>query len=308
MIESYDFSQETIITLILKNLISRSSVEKVTNDLLSLMNKEEDEIITNNTLKLTNYDILSIVYKLIGSNNLLKLLLSEISKTKPHEINPKTEIKKEENPLESKFDNIIKEKEDSSVKDVNEYSFYINGIMPTKVERNISSDNIIVEIPRDLNQNTDEMQIDENETSSDKIENIKSEIKSSKYNNNIRTKDSEIDKRPLKSEAKITHAIKDNKKNTDKLSYHYSLNQGNFYKFRCVKINKKENLAYFSCDDSLCKCSAEYNLKNKIFILKNSHTFSHDEHYYIKYMDNKDLLILNYMKHYNMFDVQMKKC
>jgi hypothetical protein len=308
MIESYDFSQETIITLILKNLISRSSVEKVTNDLLSLMNKEEDEIITNNTLKLTNYDILSIVYKLIGSNNLLKLLLSEISKSKPNEINPKTEIKKEETHLESKFDNKIKENEDSSVKDDNEFSFYNNRMMPTKVERNISSDNIIVEIPTDLNQNNDEMQIDENESSSNKIENIKSEIKSSKYNNNIRTKDSEIDKRPLKSEIKVTHAIKDNKKDKDKLSYHYSLNQGNLYKFRCVKINKKENVAYFSCDDSLCKCRAEYNLKNKIFILKNGHTFSHDEHEYIKYMENKDLLILNHMKHYNMFDVQMKKC
>ena len=65
MIDSYDFSQDTIITLILKNLISRSSVEKVTKELISLMKKEEDEITTNNTLQLTNYDLLSIVYKLI---------------------------------------------------------------------------------------------------------------------------------------------------------------------------------------------------------------------------------------------------
>lgn len=308
MIDSYDFSQDTIITLILKNLISRTSVEKVTNDLMSLMNKEEDEITTNNTLQLTNYDILSIVYKLIGSDKLLKILLSEIPNKNSQEIKQETEIKKEEALLEPKFVDLEKEKEKLNVKEENEYSFYLNGTIPTKIEKKISSDNIIIEIPTDINQNKNEMEIDENETSSNEIENIRSEVKLPKYKNNIGAKNSEIDKRPLKSEVKIAHSVKEHKKDKDKqLSNHYTLNQGKLYKFRYSGINKKKNVAYFSCYDLLCQCFAEYNLKNKIFTLKIGHTLNHDEHNYIKEIDDLDLSVLNHMKDHNLIDIQIKK-
>ena len=151
MIDSYDFSQDTIITLILKNLISRSSVEKVTKELISLMKKKEDEITTNNTLQLTNYDLLSIVYKLIGSDKILKILLSEVSKKSPEEINQEIEIKKDEALLQQKFVDTKKDKEELNINEENEYSFYLNGTMPVNVEKNNKSDNIIIEIPSDLN-------------------------------------------------------------------------------------------------------------------------------------------------------------
>ena len=308
MIDSYDFSQDTIITLILENLISRSSVEKVTNDLMSLMKKEEDEITTNNTLQLTNYDLLSIVYKLIGSDKILKILLSKISKKYTYEIKPETEIKNEETLLEPKFEEIKVEKEEELFDEENNYSFYLNGTVPAKVEKNISSDNIIIEIPSDLNQNNNEMEIEENETESNEIENIRSEVKLPKYKNNIKPKNSEINKRPLKSEVKISHLSKNNKKNKDtQLSNHYTLNQGKLYKFKYYGTNKKKNVAYFSCYDPLCRCYAEYNLKDKIFTLKIGHTLEHDEHNYIKEMDTMDLSVLNHMKNQNMVDIQMKK-
>ena len=303
MIDSYDFSQDTIITLILKNLISRSSVEKVTKELISLMKKEEDEITTNNTLQLTNYDLLSIVYKLIGSDKILKILLSEVPKKSPEEINQKIEIKKDEAILQQKFVDTKKDKEELNINEENEYSFYLNGTMPVNVEKNNSSDNIIIEIPSDLNQNNNEMEIDENETSSNEIENIRSEVKLPKYKKN------KIDKRPLKSETKISHLNKDNKKDKETLlSNHYTLNQGKLYKFKCSYINKKKNVAYFSCYDSDCGCYAEYNLINKIFTVKIGHTFENDKHNYIKEMDKMDLSVLKYMKNYNMVDIQMKKC
>ena len=261
MIDSYDFSQDTIITLILKNLISRSSVEKVTKELISLMKKEEDEITTNNTLQLTNYDLLSIVYKLIGSDKILKILLSEVSKKSPEEINQEIEIKKDEALLQQKFVDTKKDKEELNINEENEYSFYLNGTMPVNVEKNNSSDNIIIEIPSDLNQNNNEMEIDENETSSNEIENIRSEVKLPKYKKN------KIDKRPLKSETKISHLNKNNKKDKETLlSNHYTLNQGKLYKFKCSYINKKKNVAYFSCYDLLCQCYAEYNLILLLFL------------------------------------------
>ena len=309
MIDSYDFSQDTIITLILKNLISRSSVEKVTKELISLMKKEEDEITTNNTLQLTNYDLLSIVYKLVGSDKILKILLSQTSIKYPQEINPETEIKKEETILEPKFEKIKKEKEELDIKGENEYSFYLNGTVPAKVEKNISSDNIIIEIPTELEQNNNEMEIEENETSSNEIENIKSEVKLPKYKNNIRAKNSEINKRSLKSETKVFYPNKINKKDKDaQLSNHYILNQGKLYKFKYYRTNTEKNVAYFSCYDPLCRCYAEYNLKNQIFTVKINHTLDHDEHNYIKEMDETDLCVLNHMKNKNMVDIQLKKC
>ena len=267
------------------------------------MKKEEDEITTNNTLQLTNYDLLSIVYKLIGSDKILKILLSEVPKKSPEEINQKIEIKKDEAILQQKFVDTKKDKEELNINEENEYSFYLNGTMPVNVEKNNSSDNIIIEIPSDLNQNNNEMEIDENETSSNEIENIRSEVKLPKYKKN------KIDKRPLKSETKISHLNKDNKKDKETLlSNHYTLNQGKLYKFKCSYINKKKNVAYFSCYDSDCGCYAEYNLINKIFTVKIGHTFENDKHNYIKEMDKMDLSVLKYMKNYNMVDIQIKKC
>ena len=93
--------------------------------------------------------------------------------------------------------------------------------------------------------------------------NIKSEVKCIR-NNNITKK--EFDKtniqinKGLKSETKIypssRHNIKEKKSN---LSYHYTLNQGNLYKYRFIKYIK-DNVALFSCDDVNCECFAEYEL------------------------------------------------
>ena len=78
--EPNDFSQEAIISLILKNLTKNSSFERVMNDLFQLTKNEEDKILRINPYQMTNLDILKILSKSIGINNLFKIILSENSK------------------------------------------------------------------------------------------------------------------------------------------------------------------------------------------------------------------------------------
>ena len=146
--EPNDFSQEAIISLILKNLTKNSSFERVMNDLFQLTKDEEDKILRINPYQMTNLDILKILSKSIGINNLFKIILSENSKMNSQKIKKEIpEIKEEKIDDEPKNLDIKKEKENDNVIKNDDYSFYKNGTTPEKFEANFIQDNIVVEIP-----------------------------------------------------------------------------------------------------------------------------------------------------------------
>ena len=185
--EPNDFSQEAIISLILKNLTKNSSFERVMNDLFQLTKDEEDKILRINPYQMTNLDILKILSKSIGINNLFKIILSENSKMNSAKIKKEIpEIKEEKIDDEPKNLDIKKEKENDIVIKNDDYSFYKNGTTPEKFEANFIQDNIVVEIPINfVNEDENKMEVEEGETSLEENKNnlgIKSEVKNSNKN------------------------------------------------------------------------------------------------------------------------------
>jgi hypothetical protein len=139
----------------------------------------------------------------------------------------------------------------------------------------------------------------------------KSEIKLSKGKNKL-SKDIENGKiepkERIKSESKIFNPMK--KFQLEKLydiSFHYYLHNECLFKFKLDSINKKDNIAQFSCDDPNCMATAEYHLINKIFTIKCSHSIPSHDHSYIKNLGDKELAVLDFMKKNNITDLQLKK-
>ena len=139
----------------------------------------------------------------------------------------------------------------------------------------------------------------------------KSEIKSTKPNINLYKKmgnGNEKEKKGIKSESKIFTSMKKSRKEKEKLNdiiYHYFMNYESLYKYKLVENNEKGNIGKFSCDDKNCISMAEYDLINKIFIIKIWHSIPHNEHSYIKDFKGIDPYIYNYMKKFNMYDLDI---
>jgi len=314
MYKQVDFSQDTVLTIMLQSLISRSSLKSLMYDVEKLLNKKEEEIEIRNKLPLSNYDILCILYKIVGPDKLLKCLFRVNSKDKKDQ----KQSKQKDNKKEIKFipipNNSNTKKENDNIDNI-EIDKNKNATHSALSEENIKKydDDFVIEIPNDDDsKNTENLiNIGENESStSNENYNTKSEIKCVRNKNVI---NKEFDKKSidinkgLKSETKIYHSSKHIvKEKNNNLSYHYTLNQGNLYKYRFIKYIK-ENIALFSCDDDNCECLAEYELKNQVFIIRTGHSILHDEHDYIKDITKQDLYIFNHMNNNNIGDVQLTK-
>ena len=150
------------------------------------------------------------------------------------------------------------------------------------------SENIIVEIQNEQ-ENTkknDIIDLDESSTEQNNIPGKKTEVKYARKRRKVLNGHKFKGKYGLKSESKISNSVKQlEKKEESKLSYHYSLNQGNIYKYKFININDKENKAIFFCDDLKCNARAEYCLNDKVFVLNVGHNIEHSEHDYIKSMN-----------------------
>ena len=312
MNQHVDFSKDKVLTIMLQSLIERASLKSLMYDVEKLLNKKEEEIEIRNKLPLSNFDILCILYKILGPDELLKCLFRTNDKNKKEGKQSKQKDNQKENkfltiPLNSKTE---KEKGNDNI----EITKYKNVSHSTQNEEYIQKDDdFVIELPNeDDSKKTDIIiNLDEKESSTScENYNIKSEVKCIR-NNNITKK--EFDKtniqinKGLKSETKIypfsKHNIKEKKSN---LSYHYTLNQGNLYKYRFIKYIK-DNVALFSCDDVNCECFAEYELKNQVFLIKKCHSFSQEEHDYIKEITTQDSNILDHMKNKNIGDIQLTK-
>ena len=311
------YSQEDIVKLMLENLISAFSLNEIGKNIINLGLKKEEEIIIKDKIPLSSLDILSIICKTIGSIKLMQCFL-EVKTKMPERKNKDFKKKKKEKFIKSpEFKDKDKEKEKSKEKENEEKKSKekekVVGV--EKVEEHKENDYTLY--PKGNNNNISNAVIDlkESDSSSSDIKEInyggKSEIKLSKGKNKL-SKDIENGKiepkERIKSESKIFNPMK--KFQLEKLydiSFHYYLHNECLFKFKLDSINKKDNIAQFSCDDPNCMATAEYHLINKIFTIKCSHSIPSHDHSYIKNLGDKELAVLDFMKKNNITDLQLKK-
>ena len=312
------FDREEITKIILEKIVKEETRENLASYITKIVKKEPNEIIPKNKNPLSNFDIMSNIYKYVGCNNLLncilyvqekigkqkkikkKLIKKEIKLVAPSILNQKRKREKEK---------LIEDEEEEQV-DIISIS-ESNGYFLSQIDRNSPKEN---QEKEESNYNNI-INLNENESSSsgEKFINIgvNSEVKTFRKKNIIQN--STIDDFPeiqngLYSEKKCAKPLKEiqHEKQSD-LSYHYRLDNNNLYKYKFVEMNKENSLALFSCDDSTCLSKAEYDPNNKIFNINTNHSIDNKEHRYIKNMNDKDCDILNFMKSNSCYDLQLKK-
>ena len=311
------FDREKIAKIILEKIVKEETRDNLASYISIIAKKEPDEIIPKDKNPLSNFEIMSNIYKYIGSVNLFKCLLDVKEKLDNKKKIKKKIIKKEKKLIAPSILNKKRERDKEKLIEDEEEKIDIisssdsNDYYLSQIDRNSP-----VENPEKEESNiNDIINLNENEssTSSEKVINIgvNSEVKTFRKKNIIQN--STIDDFPeiqngLYSEKKCAKPFKEiqYEKQSD-LSYHYVLNNNNLYKYKFVQIDKNDNLALFSCDDPNCISMAEYDLNKKIFIININHSIDNEEHEYIKNMNDKDCDILDYMKSKSCYNLQLKK-
>jgi hypothetical protein len=91
-----------------------------------------------------------------------------------------------------------------------------------------------------------------------------------------------------------------NDKNKSKdLSYHYSIINGECYKYKLKGINE-DGIATFICFDKNCESYGIYNLTNKMFTILKEHNYSCN-----KNLNSDDKINFSYMKNINIEEMQI---
>ena len=89
------------------------------------------------------------------------------------------------------------------------------------------------------------------------------------------------------------------KNKTKDLSYHYSIINGDCYKYKLKGINE-DGIATFICFDKNCEAYGIYNLTNKMFTILKEHNFSCN-----KNLNSDDKSYFSYMKSINIDEMQI---
>ena len=302
------FDREKITKLILEEIIKEETRDNFSSFISKIVKTEPKDIIPKNKNPLSNFDIMSNIYKYVGSINLLNCILYVQEKIGKQKKIKKKLIKKRKKLVAQDILNkkrkrekeklIEDEEEEEKVEIIS--SSESNGYFLSQFDRNSPNEN-------------EEKDENNSSKSSDKFISlgVNSEVKTFRKKNIIQN--SVIDDFPeikngINSEKKCAKPFKEiqYKKNSD-LSYHYKLDNNSLYKYKFVEINKNDNLAVFLCDDPECKGKAEYDLIHQIFMININHSIDNKDHSYIKNMSDKDYDILNYMKTNSFNDIQLKK-
>ena len=279
------FDREKITKLILEEIIKEETRDNFSSFISQIVKTEPKDIIPKNKNPLSNFDIMSNIYKYVGSINLLNCILYVQEKIGKQKKIKKKLIKKRKKLVAQDILNkkrkrekeklIEDEEEEEKVEIIS--SSESNGYFLSQFDRNSPN---------------------ENEEKDFRKKNI--------IPNSVIDDFPEI-QNGINSEKKCAKPFKEiqYKKNSD-LSYHYKLDNNSLYKYKFVEINKNDNLAVFLCDDLECKGKAEYDLISQIFLININHSIDNKDHSYIKNMNDKDCEILNYMKTNSFNDIQLK--
>jgi hypothetical protein len=89
------------------------------------------------------------------------------------------------------------------------------------------------------------------------------------------------------------------------LSFHCSIIQGEYYKYKLKCINSK-GIAKYICFNPKCEGYGIYNINNKMFTLLKEHNYDSNNNYSCcKYMDFQDKIYYSYMKNNNIEEMQI---
>ena len=315
-----DFSCDNVIKIILGNLIDRYSLIKIINDIINVTKKKESQLKVKNKIPLNSEDIISIIYKNVGSVKLYQCLLE----LNPDKIESEIPIKKKPtksitpHPKKEKFIHCSKK---SKLISFNSKEFHqIDGINNTLNNNNNNDDAIVIELNNSDEEKTNDknnniISLNENETTVYEFkEGTKTEekclLKRKRKKKKLKRKNLSVSLQNIGiySESKLVNV----KKNLgsiyqNKLGFHYIMEKGNIYKFKIKTVNEEKETALFSCDDINCKAKGEFSIINKSFKMLKGHNISIKEHAYNKHMIVQDLNILNYMMTHNIEDMQLTK-
>lgn len=96
-----------------------------------------------------------------------------------------------------------------------------------------------------------------------------------------------------------------NKFNISNISYHCSIIDGNYYKYKKVEEPIENSLIKFVCYNPDCKSFGFYDIKDKTFELSKPHWDGYTIHCYQDLMNDKDMKNYNYMIYNNVDEIQM---
>ena len=308
-----NISRETVVKLILQNLIDRYSLKNVINDIMKITKQKENQLVLKDKIPLNSEDIISIIYKNVGSIKLYQCLL-DISETTPEitTSSKKKTIKTEKFNNFSKFKNPLSTKEEQKLLNIG------NNINKSNEKNNNDFVKIgDIEISPNKFRNNNTISSNETETTVYEIKNggkteLKRERKREKKilekKRNRQGKSTSVHMNGIYSESKLINMPnKLGKAYENKLGFHYVLEKGNLYKFKVKEVDNEKEKAKFICDDPKCQGTAEYTINNKMFKSLKEHSISHDEHCYNKYMVFTDMNILNYMLKHKIEDLQLTR-
>ena len=300
---------ETVIKLIFQSLIDKFSLVKIISDVISITNIKESQLKLKDTIPLDSRDIISIMYKNVGSIKLYKCLLELSIERKKNEKSPEikyyTPIKRKEIFLDctsKKFPNYSPSISEENIKiKSNENSIKSTEKFPEELIDIFNSENEDRNINKiiSLNEKEDESSDYEVMEPLSKSLNIFLDAKNKKKNKKLKK-----NKKGINLRAKHVNDEKKLEKDyLNKLGFHYTLEKGQFYKFKF--INNKKETAKFICDDLNCNAFGEFMIYDKIFKLKKNHNISSSEHSYNKNMNIKEKNVLKFMKENNIEDLQL---
>ena len=324
--DNEDYNQKDIVQLMLKIIIESVSEKKVMKCLLALASKEKDgEIELEDKIPSSTLNLLAIIYKTYGSNNVLKAFLDLDSKKNKKRKKLKKKKEKKEKFIKAPNKSIgqEKEKEENKENDVDEYTYYGQGNDPINLtqNKNMPLNGLFIEIDnskKSTDYNNHVISLEENENdSSNSLKNddncsAKSEIKFPKpttinLGKKIAKRNVQRNK-GIKSESKIFKVVK--KFLQGKIlckPYHYTILYGHLFKYRFVEVNEGSNIAKYTCEEPKCRSIAEYNIISGIFNVKIWHSIGYNEHGYVKDSSSENSKVLDYMKKNNALDLQTDK-
>ena len=319
-----DFTQENVTKSMLEIILEKESFDDIIKYIVSLSRIEDEDINIKRNFPYSTFDKLAMIKKYTGSINLLQCLMEVYAKKRKASENSDKKKKIEKSSKFLKLKRVREkgrekevdgdeEEEDENEKDNFGYTYYTNSSNRMKIDDNYPKNDFTIKLPKsNKKKNKNEIiNIKESESSSSGEKYIKCGVRSvPKYNRNKNIINNEVKNKYCKMNNGINSEIKLSKKEKSKnsdLSYHYSFYDNKLYKYRFKQIDNRDDMAKFSCDDPKCLCEAEYNLKNKLFLIKVCHSLDHNEHNYIKKKDSNFSDIFNFMKNKNISDIQLKK-
>jgi len=237
------------------------------------------------------YNGINQIYQNFEPLTIFETLLNEEIKEENNDIiniksEPKNEVKvisMESTSVDENFIDIDNIQNDKSTKSNNDYDI----VLKDEKENGKESDEIKEE---EIKINPGDIIIDINDNYIDS---------ESKNETNMEISDEELNS---SNYLEINPNTKFNIKN---ISYHCSIIDGNYYKYKMLEEPIEKNRIKFICYNKKCESFGFYNIKDKTFELSKPHWDGYTIHCYQDLMSEIDMKNYNYMIYNNVNEIQM---